>query len=205
MMVNFSKTSALSRYGRLRPGLVVAVLLLGVAAMGCVSFGRGTYQVDIFSEMHYTQVYRSQEPPRLYPATGSVPFQLVGSGPLVVEKLSLAVTADTVDQGMGLYEVNCAVCHGLSGTGDGPMKRFLIKWGGILPPDLLSSTTAGRSDDVLLGLIGEGGSTKLTFADLGLEPPPEVSNPITMPVFKKLLTPEELWMVVHYVRDLQGQ
>jgi len=204
-MVNFSKTSALSRYGRLRPGLVVAVLLLGVAAMGCVSFGRGTYQVDIFSEMHYTQMYRSQEPPRLYPATGSVPFQLVGSGPLVVEKLSLAVTADTVDQGMGLYEVNCAVCHGLSGTGDGPMKRFLIKWGGILPPDLLSSTTAGRSDDVLLGLIGEGGSTKLTFADLGLEPPPEVGNPITMPVFKKLLTPEELWMVVHYVRDLQGQ
>jgi mono/diheme cytochrome c family protein len=134
-----------------------------------------------------------------------VPFQLVGSGPLVVEKLSLAVTADTVDQGMGLYEVNCAVCHGLSGTGDGPMKRFLIKWGGILPPDLLSSTTAGRSDDVLLGLIGEGGSTKLTFADLGLEPPPEVGNPITMPVFKKLLTPEELWMVLHYVRDLQGQ
>jgi len=204
MMVNFWKTSALSRYGRLRPGLVVAVLLLGVAAMGCVSFGRGAYQVDIFSEMHYTQVYRSQEPPRLYPATGSVPFQLVGSGPLVVEKLSLAVTADTVERGMGLYEVNCAVCHGLSGTGDGPMKRFLIKWGGILPPDLLSSTTAGRSDDVLLSLIREGGSTKLTFADLGLEPPPEVGNPITMPVFKKLLTPEELLMVVHYVRDLQG-
>jgi hypothetical protein len=84
------------------------------------------------------------------------------------------------------------------------MKQFLIEWGGILPPDLLSPTTAGRSDEVILDLIREGGSTKLTFADLGLEPPPVVVNPITMPVFKKLLTPEELWMVVH-VRDLQGQ
>jgi mono/diheme cytochrome c family protein len=161
--------------------------------------------VDIFSEMHYTQMYRSQEPPRLYPATGSVPFLLVGAGPLVVEQVTLAKTADTVNQGKALFGVNCAVCHGLSGKGDGSMKSFLLKWGGILPPDLTTSATAGRSDSDLLGLISEGGATKLTFAQIGLEPPPAVDKPISMPTFKKLLSQEERWMLVHYLRDLQGQ
>jgi mono/diheme cytochrome c family protein len=170
-----------------------------------VSFGRGTYQVDIFSEMHYTQVYRSQEPPRLYPATGSVPFLLVGPGTLVVEDVTLAKTADTVNQGVGLYAVNCAVCHGLSGKGDGPMRSFLLKWGGILPPDLTSPATVGRSDNDLLGLISEGGATKLTFAQIGLDIPTQVDKPISMPTFKKLLTQDERWMLVYYLRDLQGQ
>jgi len=205
MMLNLWRKAALSPGRRLRPGLLIAVLLLSVVATGCVSFGRGAYQVDIFTEMHYTQAYRSQEPPRLYPATGSVAFQLVGAGTLTVEELTLAKTASTVDQGMDLYGVNCVVCHGTSGTGDGPFKDFLLKWGGILPADLTGSTTAARSDDDLLGLIGEGGSTKLTFAQLGLTPPPEVDNLITMPVFKKLLTQEDMLMLVHYLRDLQGQ
>lgn len=204
-MVNLWRKSALSPGRRRRPGLLVAVLFLGVAATGCVSFGRGAYQVDIFSEMHYTQVYRSQEPPRLYPATGSVPFLLVGAGTLVVEEVTPAKTADTVIRGKALFGVNCAVCHGLSGKGDGPMKSFLLKWRGILPPDLTSSVTAGRSDNDLLGLISEGGATRLTFAQIGLEPPPAVDKPISMPVFKKLLSQEERWMLVHYLRDLQGQ
>ena len=205
MMVNLWRRSVLSHDRRLRLSLLIAVFLLGVVSTGCVSFGRGAYQVDIFTEMHYTQAYRSQEPPRLYPATGSVPFQLVGAGPLVVEELTLAKTADTVDLGMDLYGVNCAVCHGDAGIGDGPMEDFLIKWGGIRPPDLTSPTTAGRSDDDLLGLISEGGSTKLTFAQLGIAPPAEIDNRISMPIFRKLLTQEERWMLVHYLRDLQGQ
>ena len=89
MIVNLRRKSALPHNRRLRPGLLAAVFLLGLAATGCVSFQRGAYQVDIFTEMHYTQAYRSQEPPRLYPAKGSVPFLLVGQGPLVVKELIL--------------------------------------------------------------------------------------------------------------------
>ena len=191
---------------RLHSGILLAAILLGIAAVGCTPVGRGTYQVDIFSEMHYTQAYRSQEPPRLYPPLGSVPFAPVGMASLVIgDPVSPDKTASTVAMGEYLFGVNCVVCHGAQGKGNGAMVPFLVKSGGILPPDITSSATAGQPDERLFGMISEGGTTKLTFAQAGLEPDPSVDKLITMPVFRKLLTEEERWMLVHYVRELQGQ
>ena len=199
MMVNLRRKLAPSHSRRLRSGLLIAVFLLGVTATGCVSFGRGTYQVDIFTEMHYAQAYRSQEPPRLYPAKGSVPFLLVGEGPLVVKELILTKTPDTVKQGSDLYGVNCVVCHGDSGNGDGPMRDFLLEAGGIPPADITLAATIAASDDELLSFIGGGGRIGFLTTQAG------APSPSTMPIFNKLLTQEEKWKLVHYLRDLQGQ
>ena len=38
-----------------------------------------------------------------------------------------ATAADKVDPGKSEYDVNCAVCHGLTGKGDGPYKLSLSK------------------------------------------------------------------------------
>ena len=198
--------SILSRASRLhRPYLTIAALLLVAVAMGCLPFGRGTYQVDLFSEMHYTQAYRSQEPPRLYPAQGSVPFTPVGAGALTVEDLTVERTADTVAQGMALYGVNCVVCHGAAGKGDGAIVNYLIKWNAVLPTDLTATTTVERTDETLLGLISEGGPTNLVLTQAGQDPANVPGLTISMPVFRKLLTEEERWALVHYVRSLQGQ
>jgi mono/diheme cytochrome c family protein len=199
MMVNLKRKSALPHARRLRLGLLVAVALLGVAATGCVSFQRGAYQVDIFTEMHYTQVYRSQEPPRLYPAKGSVPFLLVGTDPLVVEELVLANTPDIVEQGRYLYGVNCIVCHGAAGNGDGPMRAFLVKWQSIPPADITGAATSAASDADLLSFIGAGGRIGYFSAQAG------APSPSTMPIFNKLLTREDQLQLVYYLRDLQGQ
>ncbi len=192
--------SILSRASRLhRPYLTIAALLLVAVAMGCLPFGRGTYQVDLFSEMHYTQAYRSQEPPRLYPAQGSVPFTPVGAGALVVEDLTVERTASTVAQGMSLYEVNCIACHGAAGKGDGPMVDYLIKWKGLAPADVTGPATVGATDQEVLSFIGGGGRIGLLTMQAGA---PSTS---TMPQFSKLLTEEEQWALLHYVRSLQGQ
>lgn len=187
------------------PGLTLAALLLAVAALGCLPWGRGAYQVDIFGEMHYSQVYRSQEPPRLYPPEGAMPFKQVGDGTLDVHQMmAMDGTAETMALGEKLYAVNCAVCHGAAGTGDGAMSPFLLKWSALAPPDLRADTTVNRTDEVLFGLISEGGATKLTFAEAGVEAAPAVDRTISMPVFRKLLTEEERWALVHYVRALQN-
>jgi len=209
MMAIRWKKSILHDVMRIRLWILLFVLMSMVLATGCVSFQRGAYQVDIFTEMHYTQAYRSQEPPRLYPPSGAVPFQIAGVDKPVWEyskgEIVLVKTSDTVEQGKALFGVNCAVCHGVSGVGNGTMEDFLIKWGGILPPDLTGDIPSGRSDSDLVELINSGGSTKLTFAQLGIDPPSEVTDPITMPEFSKLLKQDEVQMLVHYLRNIQGQ
>ena len=47
------------------------LVVLGTVALACST---GSYPVDVFTEMHYQQSYRSQEPPRLMPAEGAVPL-----------------------------------------------------------------------------------------------------------------------------------
>ncbi len=196
---------ARSAWKRPMPGLVMAALLLAVAAIGCLPWGRGTYQVEIFGEMHYSQMYRSQEPPRLYPPEGSMPFQPVGEGSLAVHQMmAMESTADSAALGQKLYGVNCAVCHGTAGKGDGTMNNFLLKWNAVAPTDLTATTTMERDDETLFGLISEGGPTKLALAQAGQDSN-IVGNTISMPVFRKLLTENERWTLVHYVRGLQSQ
>ena len=55
--------------------LAVAALALIIAASGCLAKS-GTYApIDWAAEMHYTQTYRPQEPPRLDSPPGAVPFK----------------------------------------------------------------------------------------------------------------------------------
>ena len=58
--------------------LALAALALIIAASGCLAKS-GTYApIDWAAEMHYTQTYRPQEPPRLDSPPGAVPFKFAG-------------------------------------------------------------------------------------------------------------------------------
>ena len=188
---------------RLRMTIAVAALLLMLVAAGCLPLGRGAYPLDIFAEMHYTQMYKSQEPPRLYPAPGAVPFVPVGHGALVVPEESPAIEAATAENGRALYAVNCVVCHGQTGTGDGPLSRHLERIGGaqaLAPADLTGAGSVTASDTDLYTFIGGGGRIGNALRSAGQD-----ATAPTMPVFNKLLTEEERWSLVRYLRELQGQ
>ena len=94
-------------------------------------------------------------------------------------KNPLPASPETLARGKALYEVYCLVCHGVSGQGDG---RVGAKFG--LPvPSLSDPAVVERPDGFVYGTIREGG--------------------FIMPKYAEVMTPEERWAVVHYLRRLQ--
>jgi hypothetical protein len=89
-----------------------------------------------------------------------------------------AASRESLDNGRKYYQINCAVCHGVAGKGDGAAVRF-----GVPAPNLLGPVTRGRTDGYLYGMIRNG---------RGL-----------MPNYVRI-EDDDRWDVVNYVRSLQG-
>lgn len=92
----------------------------------------------------------------------------------------VAADARSLHNGRMYYSINCAVCHGDAGKGDGP----IMKAKAIFPPPLMGASAEGRSDGYLWGIIRNGRGA--------------------MPSYNRI---EEMdrWDVVNYVRGLQGK
>ena len=58
--------------------LIGIVLLAFITTSACAVQESNTYPVELFSEMHYSQAYKAQEPPRLAPLADSVVFVSTG-------------------------------------------------------------------------------------------------------------------------------
>ena len=171
--------------GRFRlPLLLVALATVGIVAAGC---SQGSYPLDIFYEMHYQPSYKAHEPPRLdvgqidrnddgVPEFVAVPWY--GSTP--PESTSFA------GSGRHIFETNCVMCHGAEGLGNGPvLARMIVDYGyqpldlALQNPNLTSEAARSLDRDGLRGVI-EGGVN-------------------VMPSFKKLLTPDQIELVLDYV------
>jgi mono/diheme cytochrome c family protein len=86
----------------------------------------------------------------------------------------------TLARGDTLYHTFCAVCHGGTGAGNGPVG---LRMGA---PPLVTDRARAFSDGYLYSYIRYGGLT------------------IMPPYGDKIFRPEDRWAVVNYVRRLQG-
>ncbi|MFL5608849.1 MAG: c-type cytochrome [Gemmatimonadaceae bacterium] len=88
--------------------------------------------------------------------------------------------ARSLQNGRMYYQINCAVCHGEAGKGDGP----ILAAKAIFPPALVGPAGEARSDGYIWGIIRNGRGA--------------------MPSYDRI---EELdrWDVVNYIRGLQGR
>ena len=88
--------------------------------------------------------------------------------------------ARSLHNGRMYYQINCAVCHGEAGKGDGP----ILATKAIFPPPVVGASAEGRSDGYIWGIIRNGRGA--------------------MPSYNRI---EELdrWDVVNYIRGLQGR
>lgn len=133
------------------------------------------------SFMEIQPSYRPMENPLPVPEQ-SIPIE----GPIVVPGLGapenpVEADEDSLGRGAELYVINCRMCHGQTGGGNGPIAPFLA----VKPANLTSDIVQSKSD----------GSIFLT-----------ISNGIVgrMPPLNENLTVPERWDVVNYVRTLQA-
>jgi hypothetical protein len=85
----------------------------------------------------------------------------------------------SLDNGRKNYQINCAVCHGPLGHGDGPAVKY-----GMVGINITMDLTKNRSDGYVFGMIRNG---------RGLMPP-----------YNRIEEPDR-WDVVNYLRTLQGR
>jgi mono/diheme cytochrome c family protein len=93
----------------------------------------------------------------------------------------VAADSASVNRGRINYQINCAVCHGALGKGDGPVMKY-----GLFPPAIgtAQSPAAGYPDGQIFGIIRNG---------KGL-----------MPTYNRI-EERDRWDIVNYVRSLQGK
>ena len=85
-------------------------------------------------------------------------------------------TAESVAIGEYLYQLNCLVCHGVEGRGDGPVGMLLE----TSPVDMHLEYTQDQADGQLFFTITRGR--------------------VTMPYYRDALSQEERWHVINYIR-----
>jgi hypothetical protein len=90
-----------------------------------------------------------------------------------------APNARSLESGRKYYQINCEVCHGISGNGRGPALAY-----GMPAPSLLTDITKNRTDGYIYGMIRNGRNL--------------------MPTYDRIEDMDR-WDVVNYVRALQGK
>jgi len=98
-----------------------------------------------------------------------------------VGKAAPETTDESLARGADIYKINCVSCHGETGAGDGAAGAALNPL-----PAPISHTTQMLADNLVFYRISEGG----------------VPFQTSMPAWKGVMTEEQIWDVIAYVRAL---
>ena len=164
-----------------RLALLFAAVAVGLSVM--MLFTYDVIKVDWLSFMEIQPSYKQMEEPRPVPERSipvegpvSIPNMGAPDNPVDADETSLA-------RGAELYAINCVPCHGVDGTGNGPVAAFLQQ---RKPADLTGTVVTSLSDGAIFLTISNG---KLPF----------------MVPMNENLTVRERWDVVNYIRTLQAE
>jgi mono/diheme cytochrome c family protein len=166
--------------------MLITLAILAVPAVLILVFSYEVVGVDFDSFMENQTSIKDIEGPHWLAPTEAVPV----SRPLYPASEQGAapnpVRADEVSLQRGgiLFNLNCAVCHGADGQGNGPVTKF---WGETArrPANLMAERVTLFPDDVLYTFVSQG---------IGAMPP-----------LRENLSERQRWDVINYVRSLQAQ
>ena len=166
---------------------VLAILLLVVPAAMVWAFPWDKDMVDQPSEK--PQESDAPPDPGSVPVTGGETMPLPANDEESFEMKDAAAgvvnpvpaTPESIGRGRYFYEINCLVCHGAEGRGDGPVgQKFVEK----APVDLSDAYTQDQTDGQLYFTLTRGRAL--------------------MPFYRDALSEEERWDVINYLRSEFG-
>jgi mono/diheme cytochrome c family protein len=165
-------------------------VLTGAVALACAlaACTPGAYPADVFPEMHYQRSQRRLEPDRKSPPAEAVPVS--GGRPTYTFEQAAAQpnpivrSPETLQRASEVYRINCAMCHGTKGDGRGAMADYFARAAAEPPTDLTGARPRARTDGQLQWIVSYG---------LG-----------NMPAFRALLSEDDVWSAVLFIRELQA-
>ena len=139
-------------------------------------------KIDFVSFMEIQPSFSAQEDPLPVPAR-SIPVE----GPAFIPNMGAPenpVKADdvSIERGRTIFTINCIMCHGQTGEGNGQIAALLAN----KPANLTSIITQSKSDGILFTTITNGVDGRM---------PPMVEN----------LTVRDRWDVINYIRTLEAK
>jgi mono/diheme cytochrome c family protein len=169
----------------------VVLVLFGILSL----FAYDIIKIDWVSFMELQPSYGNMEQPLPVPAR-SIPIEgpayIPGEGapvnPIAADDASIA-------RGAKLYAINCKMCHGDTGNGNGTVAGFLIN---KKPADLTSALVQNKDDGTLFLVISYGlyNPNDSQF--------PDIKFSSAMPPLNENLTVADRWDLVNYVRTLKA-
>ena len=165
---------------RLMKQLVVLLLVAGALFGTLALFSMDVIKLEWIGFMEIQPSFDAQEKPLPVPAR-SIPVD----GPAFVPNLGAPenpVETDeiSVSRGETLFALNCVMCHGATGEGNGSVSALLAN----KPANLTSIITQSKQDGALFLTITNGVDGRM---------PPMVEN----------LTVRDRWDVINYIRTLK--
>jgi hypothetical protein len=109
----------------------------------------------------------------------------------LIDVFPFEMTREVLERGKGRYEIFCAVCHGLTGHGDGR----IVKRGFTVPPSYMT--------DLSRGYKLKGQDRKLIDAPLGYLYEVITRGYGAMPDHAAQIPVHDRWAIVGYVKALQ--
>ena len=169
---------------RTRAGL--GLVLLGYAAVG------GSYPWDqdmVDQPSHKPQESQAPPEPNAIPIEGGETLpaptteaeQFAGKDEAVSIINPVPATPESLARGQVLYEMTCQVCHGVDGRGEGPVGKLFEP----SPVDLNDAYTQDQADGQLFYTLTRGR--------------------VAMPYYRDVLSHQERWDVVNYVKHTFGE
>lgn len=126
----------------------------------------------------------SRLPPEGTVPVGYTPYKYAGNPAEAAAKLKNPyagnTTAAVLELGRKKFETYCALCHGYTGAGDGPVAPKMA----LKPPPLTSEKVMGLADGGIFHIITDGQGVMASHA-------------------QQLVNENDRWAIVNYVRSLQ--